>query len=69
MVNIGVALICWVGSNSLFDQSSWLMMIIVLESLCVIASCAQFMTYGRVSMFVMWTFFCFLPISGEGRVY
>ena len=53
IVNIGVALVCWVGSNSLFDQLSWLKLIIVLESLCVITGCAQFMTYGRVSMFVV----------------
>lgn len=28
IVSIGVALFCWVESNLLFDQSSWLMMIL-----------------------------------------
>ena len=35
MVNIGVPLFCWVGLYLLFNQSSWLMVIDVLESSCV----------------------------------
>lgn len=30
MVNYGVAMFRWIGSNLLFDQSSWLMVIIVM---------------------------------------
>lgn len=30
MVNCGVVMFRWIGSNLLFDQSSWLMVIIVM---------------------------------------
>ena len=45
IVNIRVALFCLVGLNLLLDQPSWLIVIIVLESLCVCVAMCSFYTF------------------------
>jgi hypothetical protein len=45
VVNFGVAMFCWIGSYLLFDQSSWLMVLIVM----VVVEHARYLSRGKCS--------------------